>query len=283
MLHTKEVSIALDLSNMDEVILKYTKKLAYQLNMEKVNFIHIIPTMLSPDNKDVPMKQALGFDFDLGKRVFDHIQTTTQKVFSNGMETAINVLEGNPFQLLLNEADDSDADLLVVGKKNKSGLSGINLPKVVRQFKGFVLFVPEDVSMKINNISVPMDFSEYSARALRAALGIANRLENCKVRAVHALNGIPENYYTNFKTKNDIRNQMLMNAEQAWNFFIANNGFDENEVPIDYTGEITATHSSILNDYFIANETDMVVMGAKGHTSFEKFLYGSVTEGLVDT
>lgn len=283
MLHTKEVSIAVDLSKMDEVIMKYTQNLAYQLNIEKVNLIHVVPSMLSPESKDVPMRKALGLGFDLTKRIISHIQTSSEEIFNNGIKTDINVFEGRPYQILLETAEDSDTDLLVVGKKLQSDFSGIQSHNVVRQFKGYVLYVPEDVKMNISRISVPMDFSDYSARALKAAIGIADRMKNCSVKAVHALNGIPKNYYLDLKTKSDIRNQMLTNAEEAWKFFLAKNGFKKDVVPIDYTGDINATHARLLNDYFSANDTDMVIMGAKGHTPFEKFLYGSTTEGLVDS
>lgn len=283
MLYTKEVSIAIDLSNMDEVIMKYIHLLANQLNIETVNLIHVIPSILSPENKDIPMRNILGLGFNLNQRIIDHIIASSDKIFTNGIDTEINLLEGNPYQTLINQVEDSDTDLLVIGKKIKSDFSGIKTLRVVRDFKGYLLFIPEDVSMKINRISVPIDFSDNSGRALKAALSIANRMKDCSVRAVHAINGIPEKYYLDLKTKRGIRTQMLSNAEKAWDLFLAKNEIKEDTVPIDFTGDMNATNARLLNDYFEAHNTDMVIMGAKGHTAFEKFLYGSVTENLVET
>ncbi len=283
MLYTKEVAVAVDLSNNDKTVLQYTKYLANKLNIKKVNLIHVIPSILSPENSDMNIHELVGLDFNLKGKIKDRLQTIAQPIFNNGVSAEVNVIEGNPYRELMAYVDDLDSDLLVVGVKSDSEKSGITAQRVVRNFKGYVMFVPDNVAMGITKITVPIDFSDNSARALITALNLSKQIENCSVRCVHAINSIPDKYYLDMKMKNNLNHQLLSFAENAWAIFLEKNGLERENIHIDFRQDIQSTTGRILLDYFERQNTDMVVMGAKGHTAFEKFLYGSVTEELVDT
>ena len=283
MLYTKEIAVAVDLSSNDKTVLQYTKYLATKLNVEKVNLVHVIPSILSPENLDVKIDQLIGVDFNLKGKIKDRLQAIAQPIFNNGISAQVDVIEGNPYRELMAYVEDLDSDLLVVGVKSDSERSGITAQRVVRNFKGYVLFVPDNVAMGITRISVPIDFSDNSARALKIALSLSKKIKNCTVRCIHAINSIPDKYYLDMKMKNSLNHQLLSFAENAWAIFLEKNDLQKENIHIDYRQEINSTAGKILQDYFERQNTDMVVMGAKGHTAFEKFLYGSVTEALVDT
>lgn len=282
MLYTKEVAVAVDLSSNDKTVLQYTKYLANKLNVEKVNLVHIIPSLLSPGNSEVNIHELVGLDFDLKGKIMDRLQSISQPIFNNGISTEVNVIEGNPYRELMAYVDDLDSDLLVVGVKADSEKSGITARRVVRDFNGYVMFVPDNVSIAITKISVPIDFSDNSARALKAALELAKQLKNCSVRCIHAINSVPDKYYLDMKMKNDLNHKLLSFAENAWKIFLEKNDLEKEKIQIDFRQDAHSTIGKNLMNYFERENTDMVVMGAKGHTAFEKFLYGSVTEELVD-
>ena len=179
-------------------------------------------------------------------------------------------------------AENLDSNLVVVGRKEKSEGSGITAQRIARNFSGNVLFVPANAPLKITKISVPLDYSENSARALEEALHLSKKLKNCSVRCVHIVNTAPSNYYLDLKTRTQLDTQFLQSAKIAWEVFIEKNEIKKEEVPIDFVQNINESSSKILSDYFNDQKTDLVVMGAKGHTAFENFLYGSVTETFVD-
>ena len=282
MLSTKKIAVAVDLSDSDKTVLQYTKHLADRLKVEKVNLIHVIPGMLSPRHSELSVYQYLGLEFDIKGIVKDRLQKAGQAFFNNGISFEVDVVEGKPYRQLMTYADNLDSDLLVVGVKSDSGKSGITAQKVVRNFEGSVLFVPEDVTMEVAKIAVPMDFSDNSARALKTALSMAKKMENCSVRCIHAINSVPSHYFFDQKLKSDLNRQLLSLAENAWEMFLEKNDLEKEEISIDYRKDVDLPTEKLLLDYFENENIDLVVMGAKGHSVFENFLYGSVTEELVE-
>jgi len=183
---------------------------------------------------------------------------------------------------MISAAENLESNLVVVGRKEKSEGSGITAKRIARNFSGHVLFVPPHAPLKITRISVPVDFSDNSARALEMALDLSQKVKNCSVRCVHIVNTAPANYYLDLKTRNRLDSQFLESSKNAWDIFVAKNDFKKFDVPIDFVQNFNESSTKILSNYFNEQNSDLVVMGAKGHTAFENFLYGSVTEKFVD-
>ena len=282
MFKTHNVSVAVDLSKTDDKVLRYTQYLADKMKIKKLNLIHVISSLLSPGNADWEVHEILGAGFNLKNKIKDKISTTSNFIFQNGLTTEIEILEGNPFREFIARAEDLNTDLVVVGRKNKSEGSGITAQKIARNFKKNVLFVPPSASLNISRISVPIDFSENSVRALQLALDLSSQIKNSTVRCVHVVNSAPESYYLDLKTRNEIDTHLQFNAENAWGMFLEKNGWKKKIAPIDFIQNHKTNTANLLDDYFKTQQSDLVIVGAKGHTAFENFLYGSVTESLVD-
>jgi nucleotide-binding universal stress UspA family protein len=283
MLNTQNVSVAVDLSSTDDKVLRYTQFLSDKLNIKRLNLIHVIPSILSPGNADWEMHEILGPGFNLKEKIKDQLLTKTKFLFQKEIFTEVEIVEGNPYREMIVAAENLDSNLVVVGRKEKSEGSGITAQRIARNFSGNVLFVPANASLKITKISVPLDYSENSARALEEALHLSKKIKNCSVRGVHIVNTAPSNYYLDLKLKNQLDTQFLQSAKAAWEVFVEKNDLKEDEVPIDYVQSFNEGNSKILSNYFNDQKSDLVVMGAKGHTAFENFLYGSVTETFVDS
>ncbi|MFK7773581.1 MAG: universal stress protein [Saprospiraceae bacterium] len=283
MLNTQNVSVAVDLSSTDDKVLRYIQFLADKLNIKRLNLIHVIPSLLSPGNADWEMHEILGPGYNLKGKIKDQLLTKTEFLFQKEIFTEVEIVEGNPFREMIIAAENLDSNLVVVGRKEKSEGSGITAQRIARNFSGNVLFVPAKAPLKINRISVPLDFSENSARALKEALYLSKEIKNCSVRCIHIVNTAPANYYLDLKTRNQLDHQFLQSAKMAWDVFIEKNDFKKKEVPIDFIQKTNENSSKILSNYFEDQKSDLIVMGAKGHTAFENFLYGSVTENFVDS
>ncbi len=282
MLNTQNVSVAVDLSSTDDKVLRYIHFLSDKLNIKKLNLIHVIPSILSPGNADWEMHEILGPSFNLKGKIKDQFLTKTEFLFPKEIFTEVEIVEGNPYREMIIAAENLDSNLVVVGRKEKSEGSGITAQRIARNFSGNVLFVPANVNLRVTKISVPLDFSDNSARALKEALYLSKEIKKCSVRCVHIVNTAPANYYLDLKTRNQLDSQFLQSAKMAWDVFLGKFDLKKEEVPIDFVQKINESSSEILSNYFKDQKSDFVVMGAKGHTAFENFLYGSVTETLVD-
>lgn len=282
MLNTPIVSVGVDLSEMDESILKYTQFLVGKLHIKKINMIHIIPSILSFENTDVKVHEILGAEYSLKGKIEKLILDRVQPIFQNGLQPTIEISDGKPYQDLVVKAENLKSELLVLGRKKESAGSGITAQRIARKFHGNILFIPEGAQPLIQKIIVPMDFSDNSARALQAAIELATQLKGCMVRCVHIVNTIPSTYYLDMKTRSQLDGQAMMNTENAWGMFLDKNDWSKKGILIDFVQNTNTNTANLLSDFLKSQHTDLVIMGAKGHTAFENFLYGSLTETLVN-
>lgn len=133
-------------------------------------------------------------------------------------------------------------------------------------------------STPFERILVPTDFSGFSTRALRHALGLARRF-NSRLKVVHVIQaaypvgeamqaGAPWNLFDEARSAAEVDLRAFMASAR--------------EAGIEYEMEIREGSSwrEILASAREMN-ADLVVMGTHGRTGAERFLLGSVAEKLV--
>jgi nucleotide-binding universal stress UspA family protein len=89
--------------------------------------------------------------------------------------------EGEPFEKIVEIAEEENCELIVMGRRGLSGLErtlmGSVTAKVIGHFKGRTLVVPEDTSIGWQNILLAYDGSKYSEEALSEAINYARSYE----------------------------------------------------------------------------------------------------------
>ena len=102
-------------------------------------------------------------------------------------DVAVNVMVGDPFATIIEEAASRKTDLVVVGQPGKRGLkelfTGTTTERVIRFGVEPVLRVNQHSNGGYKRVLVAMDFSEAAKRALEWACRIAPEAE---IRVVHA-------------------------------------------------------------------------------------------------
>ena len=281
MLNTQNAIVAVDLSKTDKKVLNYAKYMAEVLKIKELNLIHIIPSFLAPGNADLKLHEIFEPGFSFKEKIRKKILETAQPIFKDEINLDIEIFEGDPLKELMTRADDLDSAFVIVGRKEESEHSGITARRIARKFYGNVLFVPEQAEPKIQRIIVPIDFSDNSARALKAALQLAENIKNASVRAAYVIQNVPDDYYLNLKIRSELSTHLLVNAETSWISFLKQHELKSEEVPIDFIQNNQPNVARQLNENFEKQRADLVVVGAQGHSAFEKFVYGSVTERLI--
>jgi nucleotide-binding universal stress UspA family protein len=219
------------------------------------------------------------------EKIEDKIKLDIEEVMGSehDLDFDIEVVEGQPYQKLIHWADVKEVGLLVVGRKKDSQGSGITARRVARHAKPNILFVPEDANEEVTRILVPIDYSDNSARAMRTALNIQGRSEaEVKVIGIHIIDMPPADYYMRPVEHTGFVQMLEDSAKKAYNNFMEAHAFSSAQVEpvfIDNMYNNTAAH---LNDYAMDENIDLIIMGAQGHSAFNSFLFGSVTEKLVN-
>lgn len=280
----ERVLVALDLSPADRKILQMVAALEPLLGFRKIYFFHVVPDFKMPGNIEMEFHKLFAPEYPIDEKIRGMIAQDVQEIFGErpGVDMQIDVVEGKPFQKLMHWMDVKDIDLIVVGHKQLSEGSGIVARRVARQSHCHVLFVPDNGIPATERILAPVDFSDASARSLKEALALAKAQSNAAVKALYVVDMPPSDYYMRSFDSEGFRAVLRQSAKTAFVNFLQEQQIDPSaleEVIIDNAYSNVALH---ISEYAQAMDAGMIVIGAQGHSPLENFIFGSVTEKVVD-
>ena len=273
----------LDLGKLDERLLQFTKQFAKWLDSKTVYGAHVIPVILipnliklDPQNYFLPAAPAV-------EKIRESVHNEIKMAFGDDdLSIHIKIEEGRPFVKLLRMVKDAQPDLLIFGKKEKSNGSGITAKRVAHNVDTDILLVPENASLDINKILLPIDFSENSYRAflaaqqLQKAMGLSEQVE-----ALHVVDTSPLGDYEGYRVYDDLNQLLPKRAEQQYEEFLEHYKVKRETLHVNFFKTETKNIASTVLDYAKYNGYNLVIVGAKGHTLLENFMFGSVTEILM--
>jgi len=282
---TKRGLVALDLSTLDDRLLSYSKLFARLLALDKLTFIHVIPTInLTETTTDLPSAIA-PLEMKISQRVETQIRKKLDQQFSDKekeLELNVKILEGSPYQSIIEWTKTNDLDLLITGRKKKSEGSGITARRIAQRTECNVLFVPENAVDIPSKVLVPIDFSAHSARALQTALNLKYVIPSLEIVAVNVIEMLSKEYYLGVAHTPVYRDQLLAKNHEAYDSFLKEHQIKKEDIRIFFLENAENNTANQLYHYTKDQGYNLVIMGASGHSVFENFLYGSITERLVD-
>ena len=135
----------------------------------------------------------------------------------------------------------------------------------------------------MKNILVPIDFSEDAMRALERITAINELLyQPAEItvlnvpRAIHTSNDETTHSNNNFLDTRNKSRSIFLKAMLDKNFETVS---DKITIKVIEQGEMTVAEKIL--QYAQNNHFDLIALGARGHTSTSRLLFGSVTEDVV--
>ena len=213
------------------------------------------------------------------------VREAATRASDRGVPTVTEVLQGEPYRTIVDYAETYDVDLVIMPTHGRRGLErfllGSTTERVVRRSEAPVLTIrPDDdvtVRYPYRRILVPTDGSDPASAALDVGLGVADAAS----AAVHLLS-VVDVTSLGVDVRADLQTAALEEsaheivdraAERA-----TADGF-EPTTAVEFGGSVTR----VIRSYVTANDVDLVVVGTHGRTGFDRYVLGSVAEGLVRT
>ncbi|WP_114751642.1 universal stress protein [Pleomorphovibrio marinus] len=271
-----KILVGLDLTEMDQTILKNVKGLSTLLDIKKWYFVHVSKDLTLP--RDITDKYP-----DLLAPVDESIHKSLQKeIREAGLEDEnyeILIKEGSPVETILRWSKIKDVDLLIMGRKIDLKGSGSLAKDLALKTPTSILFVPEGFNIKpIDSIVVPIDFSEYSNIILEVALDLAKK-SNGKVICYHIYE-VPAGYSKTGKSYEEFSRIMHENAKKDCNRL--SQKFNLNGLNCEFKLKKDQHESQYILDLAKEMSADLIIMGSRGRTDSSAILLGSVAERLVN-
>ncbi len=277
MYNIDRILVALDLTEMDDSLIRYTSFMAKLFNTDKIYFFHVADSYELPEEvkKNYPDLVAPK-DETIIKLLEDKIKT--EWVTDYTCEISIELKEGNAIDQLLKWIDIKSVDMILMGRKDISNGSGVMPQKVSKLAHSSVLIVPEISELKLDKMVIPLDFSKHSKLAMEAAISIA-KVSGAEIIALNAYY-VPSGYHKAGKSREEFAEIMKGHAEADFKKFMIQNDFDQS-IPCHFVLDEGSPADKIY-EYAEEVNADLLIMGSKGRTGIASILLGSVTEKVIN-
>ncbi|MCS7299908.1 MAG: universal stress protein [Spirochaetia bacterium] len=267
-MNIEKIYVAIDFKTLTNSVLSYALWLTQSFNCKNLCLFHIMEYTLTPPAYLIPYINKEK------KRIEENLRQLTEKLISYVPNTEVQVVFGRLIESIIDVIKEKDS-LVVLGFKthvtrpstSERILKGIKVPVFVVKGDDFSEIKPSDI--KIKKILCPVDFSEYSLRALNLAKVIAKKC-NCELKVLHV---IPEHKIKHIiEEPSEIEKFINYLKENAQEHFLKIDRDLKYEIIVGIPTEKTLEK---------AKDVDLVVMGSKGRSYAEAVIIGSVAETVI--
>lgn len=276
----RQAVIGLEFGRTDEKVLAFSQYVTHNIPTASAHFVHVVPApqLLESFYEDLASRYDIksAIQQNLEKKIKSHFQ-------GQQLIPTHEAREGQPLKELLEVAKEREADLVIIGQKARPQEHGILAKNLARQAKGNALVVPEGAAVKISKVLVPIDFSPNSVKAFQAALSLKRQMEdNVEIVCLNVFDLPNFSSYDVGRSPEQFRNWVVESRKEAFqNFLTAYAPKDQHDIPTVLVERKGPGLAHYILQFAKQEEFDLIVMGAKGHSTLERLLMGSVTERIL--
>ncbi len=273
------ILVCLDLSEMDDAIIRYSNFLVEKFKPKSVSFLHVMKSY------DIPKEILSAFphlDKPLTEVVKEDLQETIDNLFTQKekTKTIVTVAEGSTTDTIIRYAREQNITLTLMGKKiGYEGRGGI-VRNVISIIPSSVLLISETTQQRIEHLLVRMDFSKMSALALKMALRL-QEFTGAKISCHHAYK-LPLKYFPQSSPESDkkLMQHVEKHSRKEYQKFLKRFDFSAKEIPCTSSLDPENDEAHILYRQALTIGADMIVIGSKIKSELADIIIDSTSEKL---
>ncbi len=272
----KKILVGLDLTKMDETLIRYASFLQQQFKLDKVHFVHNIKRY----EMDEVLEDLVG-EKDIKALIEKNLLAKVSKVIPDGSSYTLDIKEHDSTEFSLKDlAGERFIDTILLGFKQEEFGTAAMSQKLIRMFKGDVILVPEGAQLQWNRILVPSDLSAPFQIVLQK-LALFHKLETPPEIKILKSYGIPSTFFPYIDDKRAIektRKHVEKQYQEVQRKFAVSKDiefvarYQEDESVVD-----------VIEAESRKMKADLIVMAAKGSSKIPAVFIGSTINELINT
>ena len=264
--------VCLDLSDIDEKLVAFTRSICERLQVGKVYFVHNVKVAELSDD----FREWFG-NMDLASEVEGNINDIVAEQFGNA--TAYEVLVGeepNTEVMLAELVKRYQIKLALLGKKMSDKSTGALGTKLLQVLPCSVLVFPETAVASIQKVLLPLDFSATSIHALRLSQNLSSQL-GLQLEILHVYR-LPTQYFPLISEEKAVKKAEEIVQER----FATLQRKHQETAGVPYT-LVRAANKSVaerIRLHLSKGKYDLLVLGLKGSNPLPSLRFGSVPKEI---
>jgi nucleotide-binding universal stress UspA family protein len=277
------ILVCLDLSEIDDTLIRYGNFLVDKFKPKSVTFLHVMKAY------DIPEEIVSAFphlDQPLTDVVKEELQDKIDQQFIKLENTQCNVkvkTEASTTDTIIRYARENNITLTLMGKKiGYEGQGGI-VRKVISIIPSSVILISETTKPQIEQILVRMDFSKMSGMALKMALRFGEAT-GAKVSCHHAYK-LPLKYFPQSSPENDkkLLKHVNKHSQKEYEKFLNKMGISPEQIPCTHSLDPGNDEAHILYKQALTTGADIIMIGSKIKSQLADIIIDSTSEKLAGT
>lgn len=279
MYQLNHILVCLDLSDMDDFLIRYSNYLVEQFNPESVTFIHVMRSYEIP--KDV-LAAFPDMDKSLTDIVKDDLQEKVDEEFSwhKKVKTSVIVEEGVATETIVQYSKENNITLTLMGKKIGYKGRGSMVSKVLNITPSSVLLISETTQPKINKVMVRMNFNKISEMAMKMALRL-KELTDAEITCHHVYR-LPVKYFAQATPENEkkLKYHMEKYSRKEYQKFMKRLKLDPEKIPCTYAFDREGDEAHMLYSHALTIGADLIMIGSKVKSELADVILDTTSEKL---
>lgn len=269
-----KLMVAMDLTEMDPILINYVSFLCKVWGIEHIYFIHNIKQYKLDSLQESFLKEGISIediiDKELQRSIKEHY---TADIPHTILLTADDYTES----ILTHLSKEYKIDIMLTGNKNELQGTGALNQKLVRMLDAHVLMVPEKTRHQLKKVLIPTDFSSDSANSFKETQTLIASSQG-EIEALHVYN-ISSFFFPYINTEKAIdrtKSQLKEKVQQ----FKKRYQFTQ-EIEFKYMDREEFSVVEAIELHAEKGDFDIIAVSARGGNKIASLFIGSVTNDLL--
>ncbi len=274
----ENILICLDLTEMDDSLIRYANYIAKQFHPKIITFIHVM------DAYEIPEELADSFDGNhrpLDIMIREEIEDKIKDNYENDQNPQPHIVleSGLTAEKIIHFAKNNAVDITIMGKKiGFEGKGGV-AKNIIGLIPSSVLLISETTQHKFEKILIRTNFAEPSAVAYIMGSEIS-QYTGAKLE-FHNVYKLPFHYFPEQSPQAilKIRKQLQPYMKKKFAKFLKKYKLPD-EIPFSFSVDVKGNEAQSLYNYAIRNSIDLVITGTKLKSQLANIIMDSTSEKL---
>jgi nucleotide-binding universal stress UspA family protein len=275
------ILICMDLTEMDDFLIRYVNFLVKNISPKKIFFLHLLHANDLPEEI---LDELPEMDKSLNEIIREELEEKIKNEFEpgNGVNVQVDVEEGIRSDILLEYTRDNKINLTIFGKKVGYIGAGSLARRVMPLTPSSVLLVNTSSEPKLDNILVRMDFSKMSEIAMNTAVMLSNQTD-ASVSALNAFK-IPLSHFPQYSVEDErrLKEKMTKHGKKEYDKFMKKLKLDPQVIPCKHVYNKNYNEAHLLYHHGLINHVDLVMIGSKVKSELANVILDRTSEDLAD-